>query len=117
MRHEERITKEESVVTYECDECHKTGLAWAGQVRDCKMCGNHICRTSSCSVYTDYNLHSGDFSGDYCDYYCKTCWTKGEPFINKIHEIKAKAEEDEEFLLEHWKKLCVNTEPEKPSDN
>ena len=76
---------------YSCDycgnECHKS----------CIICNKDVC-------YKCSESDPDDNDSDYPSRICNRCLEIGKPFREKISEIKEKAYEDEEKLMEEWKK-------------
>jgi len=52
-------------------------------------------------------LEPNDFHGDYPDYMCKKCWSKGANYMHQIKTIKEEADKKTEELMNLWKKDCV----------
>lgn len=87
----ETKTQEIKTKTYYCDFC---GVHITSIKHKCVMCGKDLCQ--KCVGYMD------DTIGDYADYYCKSCWAKGEYYRAEIK----KHEDSIDKLNEEWENKC-----------
>lgn len=79
-----------------CDVCGNIDANYR-----CKCCSKDMCY--HCSISDDREM------GDRPDQYCKSCWKIGEPFRQKINDIKEEAYKKEEELDNLWFKTARET--------
>jgi len=91
MIKEEKITEVKTIYRKFCDDCGKETI---GYKRTCVCCKKDMCERCVGHVEND--------GGDYSDYYCWTCWMKGELYREKIKEL----EEQIEQLNDEWVSKC-----------
>lgn len=84
---------ENNIVTTFCDVC---GNEIKYHLNTCCMCGIDLCN--------DCVNHIDEYSGDYPDKYCATCWNDiGEKYRTKINEL----ENEISKLHIDWKNECI----------
>jgi len=83
-------------VTYICDACGQESMIYR-----CHMCHGDVCY--DCAIKTDHwNLEDGEYIGDRPDYYCPSCWEKGELIRAQIRKVR----DEEEELWSKWRISC-----------
>lgn len=87
------ITQEVEVVEMYCDVCDKQ-IVYAQQ-RQCKGCNKIICYDCIGRVV--------ESTGDYNEYWCQSCWEKGEKYRNEIDKLEDKIVD----LYDQWQKECM----------
>ena len=105
MRRTKKVRKTVTEIVITCDFCGDERSVY-GIIKKCKLCGRDTCW--HCSIHLDFpccNLLQPNFFGDYCDYVCKECWSKGENIREAIMKSRDKQEKKEDELLVEWKRL------------
>ena len=102
MIKETKTTKTIDVVTKKrfCDDCGKDITYNSSLSTTCIMCGKDVC---------DDCIGNYEYSGDYPEVTCKSCWTIGEPYRNKVQAYRNKVQELEDEidqLNSEWTNKC-----------
>lgn len=85
------VVKTVTINRVHCNDCDKVlHHTMACSVARCEICVNDLCE--DCIGYEEGN------TGDYRTVYCKSCWSIGEPYRNKIKEL----EDEIDRLNDEW---------------